>query len=193
MHGFGKWQRLRELTFGFFIVLIILSSVLYFFLKDDLSLEEFHTAIGNFGIWAPAIFIVFFIVGSIFIPSTPFMVAAGIFFGLKYGFIYTMIGGISSALLSFIVSRSLGKNWAESILQKDYMKRLDGYNKRLEDGGAIWDLAFLRLIPMPFNVLNILMGVSRISLKDYSIGTLLGLVPSNIIAVYAGVVLSKIF
>jgi uncharacterized membrane protein YdjX (TVP38/TMEM64 family) len=46
---------------------------------------------------------------------------------------------------------------------------------------------------MPFNVLNILMGVSRISAQEYIVGTVFGLIPSNVIVVYAGTFIAKIF
>ena len=45
---------------------------------------------------------------------------------------------------------------------------------------------------MPFNVLNILMGVSKIKTQDYLIGTLFGLIPSNVLAVYFGYLMTKI-
>ena len=189
----GKWQHFKEVIFIFFILCIVASLAVYFIFKNSISLEEFRSVINNFGIWAPLVFIILFTVGSMFIPSTPFMAVAGILFGIKYKIIYTTIGSILSAILLFLISRKLGRHWVESVLQKSYMKKLDLYNKRLEDGGAIWDIFILRIIPMPFNVLNILMGVSRISARDYIIGTIFGLIPSNTIVVYTGTFIAKIF
>ena len=41
------------------------------------------------------------------------------------------------------------------------------YNQKLENKGVL-DLVVLRILPiMPFNVLNILMGVSRINIQNY--------------------------
>lgn len=193
MENNGKWQKFREAIFVFFILAIIAALIVYYIFKDNISLEEFRSVIDGFGIWAPLVFIILFTIGSMFIPSTPFMAAAGIFFGFKYGIIYISIGGILSAVLMFFISRKLGRHWVEGILQKDHMKKLDGYNKRLEDGGAVWDIFILRVMPMPFNVLNILMGVSRISAQEYIVGTVFGLIPSNVIVVYAGTFIAKIF
>ncbi len=189
----GRWQRFRKIAFIVFLVLIIGSFFVYEIARDNTDFEEVRQYLSEMGIWAPVIFIAFYTIGTIFLPSTPFMALAGIFFGFKYGLLYTIIGGLVSSLLVFAISRTLGKNWAESILEHRYMSKLDNYNRKLESA-AIFDLIIFRLIPiMPFNVLNILMGVSRIKPRDYLIGTLIGLIPSNLVAVYFGDILGKIF
>ncbi|HEY4480309.1 MAG TPA: TVP38/TMEM64 family protein [Candidatus Paceibacterota bacterium] len=189
----GKWQRLKQATFLLFVLLVITSLTFYFIFRENLSIDDLRLIIQGFGIWAPLIFMLLFSLGTIFIPSTPFMLAAGILFGLKYGFLYSMIAGLLSAIAVFSISRKLGKEWAENILQKNYMKKFEEYNKRLEKG-ATYDLIILRFLPiMPFNMLNIMMGISRISARDYVLGTIIGLIPSNIITVYAGTIVAKIF
>lgn len=189
----GKWQKLRRVTFVIFLILIISSLILYLVFRENLSIDDLRSIIQGFGIWAPLVFIILFTLGTIFIPSTPFMLVAGVLFGLKYGFLYSMIGGFLSAIIVFAISRKLGREWAENILQKDNMKKFEEYNKRLESG-AVYDLIILRFLPvMPFNVLNMMMGISRISLGDYILGTIAGLVPSKVAAVYAGTILVKIF
>ncbi len=98
-----------------------------------------------------------------------------------------------SALLVFAFSRNLGKDWVDSIMRKKDLGLLEKYNKRLGSGG-LTDLIVLRMAPiMPFNVLNVLMGISKISLRNYLLGTLFGLMPSIAITVYAGTFLTKIF
>ena len=94
---------------------------------------------------------------------------------------------------SFQHIKKLGKKWVESVLEHKYLKPLNKYNKRLESGGA-WDLIILRILPiMPFNVLNILVGVSKIKIESYIFGTIVGFIPSNILAVYLGSFITKIF
>jgi len=166
--------------------------VAYFIFGDDVSTETLRQSIRDFGIWAPFLFIALYIVGTIFIPSTPFMVLAGFLFGFKYGIIYSLIGGSVSSILVFEISRKLGQPWVERTLQHKYLKILKKYNERL-GSGAIWDLVILRVAPiMPFNILNMLMGVSRIHIKDYAVGTVFGLIPSIILTVYVGVIIAKI-
>jgi len=175
-----------------FLVAVIGSLVIYQIYADGFDLEQIRPYLKDFSIWAPVIFIVLYTLIAIFIPSTPLMAIAGVLFGFKYGLLYTTIGGILSSVLVFFIARKLGKEWAENILEHRYLKPLEKYNRRLESGG-VWDLIVLRIMPiMPFNALNILMGVSRIKTADYVIGTLLGLVPSNIVVVYFGSFITKI-
>ena len=176
-----------------FLVLIIGLFFLFQFLGYDINSENIRVFLKDFGILAPLIFIVLYTIGIFFIPATPFMVAAGILFGFKYGLIYTFIGGFLSSTIIFYISRKLGKEWVEKILEYKYLKHLNEYNKRLETG-AIWDVIILRVTPiMPFNALNILLGVSKIKTKDYIIGTILGIIPTNVLTVYLGTLISNIF
>jgi uncharacterized membrane protein YdjX (TVP38/TMEM64 family) len=187
-----RWQTIRKIVFVIFLVLVISSLFLYEIIKDNTDFSQIRQYLKDLGIWAPIAFIALYTLGTIFIPSTPFMAVAGVLFGFKYGLIYTIIGGVISSLFVFTISRILGKHWAEGILEHRYMRKLDGYNKKLESG-AIADLIILRVIPiMPFNVLNILMGVSKIKTRDFVLGTIIGLIPSNIAAVYFGHIITKI-
>ncbi|KKP56453.1 MAG: hypothetical protein UR80_C0049G0003 [Parcubacteria group bacterium GW2011_GWB1_35_5] len=187
-----SWEKLQNIFFIVFLILIIGSLFIYQIFGSNFDLGEIREYLKNFGIWAPFIFILIYIIGTIFIPSTPFMAIAGLLFGFGYGLFYTIIGGFLSSLLVFIISRKLGQKRVESILKNKYLKYINKYNGKLGKG-AILDLVILRIIPiMPFNVLNILMGVSKIKTQDYLIGTLFGLIPSNVLAVYFGYLMTKI-
>ena len=189
----SKWQTLQKWIFVVFICLVTSSIVLYLSFADEISVEALRQNIKNFGIWSPIIFIAIYTLGTIFIPSTPFMATAGILFGFKYGLLYTVIGGFLSSVIVFSLARLFGKQWVDNILENKYLKMVGNYNKRLESGGLL-DLMVLRMAPiMPFNILNIIMGVSRIKMETYILGTLLGLAPSNVLSVYFGTFLTKFF
>lgn len=189
----NKWQKFQKFVFISFLILIILSVIFYQIFADQIDLSQVRQGLRDFGVWAPVVFIFIYTVGTIFIPSTPFMVVSGILFGFGYGLLYTIIGGSLSSIFMFGLSRKLGRDWVESILKAKHLKYLVRYNKRLEEG-ATFDLILLRIAPiMPFNILNIFMGISKIKINNYITGTLLGLVPSNVLAVYAGAFLIKIF
>lgn len=191
----GKWKKIQTAIFIVFLILIVSSSFVYQAFGDNSSLKnlkELREYLKSFDVWAPMIFIILYTLGTIFIPSTPFMIIAGILFGFEYGFIYCIISGLLSSVTTFSIARKLGKERAESLLEHRYLKPLVKYNRRLESGG-VWDLIILRTIPiMPFNVLNTLMGISRIKIGNYIIGTMLGLIPSNILTVYFGDFITKI-
>ncbi len=189
----NQFDRWRSVIFAIFVLLVIFGFVIYDSAENQVHLSDFQTTAKELGLWAPVVFILFYIVGVIFLPSTPFMVLAGILFGFKLGFIYSLIGSLVSANLVFKISRHLGKEWVENILQKKYLRKIGEYNQKLENKGVL-DLVVLRILPiMPFNVLNILMGVSRINIQNYMLGNIIGLLPSIIITVYFGNLLVKLF
>ncbi len=189
----GLWQFFKKVIFFIFIITILVFAILYIIWGDSINLSEIKIYLKNFGIWTSLIFILLFILITIFIPSTPFMVLAGILFGFWYGLLYTIIGGLLSSILVFEISRILGKEWIDKILNKKNAKYINKYNNRLERG-ALLDLILLRIAPiMPFNVLNILMGISKMGRRNYILGTLIGLAPSNFLSVYIGTFLTKIF
>jgi uncharacterized membrane protein YdjX (TVP38/TMEM64 family) len=188
-----KYQRLQRTVFIVFAALLIASLAAYYLIGDDVGLSDIRESLKDFGIWAPLAFIAVYVVGTIFIPSTPFMALAGVMFGFKYGLAYTVIGGFLSSVLVFLVARNLGQEGVQAILKNRHLKFLAKYNKRLGRSG-LWDLIILRLTPiMPFNILNLLMGVSKIKTSHYIVGTLLGLLPSIALTVYFGNVIAKLF
>lgn len=165
----------------------------YQILEEHVDIETLRSYVESFGVKAPIVFIVIYTILTIFIPSTPLMAISGILFGFYLGVIYVTIGGLLSSIILFYISRILGQKWVDNVLKNKYLGKLKNYNNSLSDR-AIVNLIILRVAPiMPFNVLNILMGVSKIKIKDYLIGTIIGLIPSNIISVYAGTFLTKIF
>jgi uncharacterized membrane protein YdjX (TVP38/TMEM64 family) len=188
-----EWPKLQRIIFIAFVALIIGLFIIFQVLGYDIDSENIRQYVKSFGILAPFIFIIIYTIGTFFIPATPFMLAAGILFGFKYGLVYTVISGFCSSTAVFYISRKLGKSWVENILEHTYLTHLNEYNKRLERG-PIWDIIILRLTPiMPFNALNVLLGVSKIKTADYVIGTLLGIIPSNVLTVYIGAFITKIF
>jgi uncharacterized membrane protein YdjX (TVP38/TMEM64 family) len=188
-----NYPKLQRIIFVVFLVLIIGLFITFQILGYDVDSEKIRQYLKGFGILAPFIFIIIYTLGTFFIPATPFMIAAGILFGFKYGLLYTIISGFLSSTIVFSVSRKLGKEWVEKILEHRYLKHLNEYNKRLETG-AVWDIMLLRVTPiMPFNALNALLGVSKITTRDYILGTLFGLVPTNVLTVYIGAFITKIF
>lgn len=187
------WRKLQLVILIVFLALIIGSLLAFQIFGDNFELDNLRQYLSGFGIWAPLIFILIYTFGTIFIPSTPFMAIAGILFGFKYGLIYTVVGGFLSSILVFYISRKLGKDRVNSILENKHLRLIEKYNARLGTG-AIWDLIILRMTPiMPFNILNVLMGVSKIKTEEYILGTILGLIPSNIITVYFGNIIPKMF
>ncbi len=182
----ANYQRWQNWAFGIFSVLLLSGLLIYNIWGEEVPINELKFYINDLGIWAPIVFTSLYTLATIFIPSTPFMALSGVLFGFKYGLLYTVIGGFVSAMFVFTLSRLLGATFSEKILKHERLKKIGDYNESIREHG-LWSLIVLRIMPiMPFNVLNLLMGISKIKTRDYIIGTLIGLAPSNIVTVYFG-------
>lgn len=179
-------NKLRHFIFFALLSAMVLSLFGYSFFGNELSIEEMQTLSHSLGIWLPVIFIAFYAIASVFIPITPLMAIAGIIFGFKYGMLYVSIGGLISAFITFYAARILGRDIVETFLHKRFLRAVEKYDEKIEERG-IATVTILRITPiMPFNILNFLLGISRVRGRDYIIGTILGLIPSNLITVYFG-------
>ncbi len=100
-----------------------------------------------------------------------------------------LVGGVLGATLAFLISRFLGRDWtAQSLRGQNNLMAIDQ-----TIGHAGWKLvALIRLSPMfPFNLVNYIFGLTRISLIHYLIGTAVGLIPGSFLYVYHGALLGS--
>ncbi len=108
-----------------------------------------------------------------FIPGALLGLAAGAIFGLQQGFCASAIGSIVGAAAAFGLSRSFLRPFiAAALTRHGVLARLDGML-----GAEGWRLvALLRVSPvMPFSLASYALGLSRIGLADYLLGTLASL------------------
>jgi uncharacterized membrane protein YdjX (TVP38/TMEM64 family) len=115
-------------------------------------------------------------------------VAGGYFFGTFLGTFYINIGATTGALCSFLFSRYVAGDW----LQGRFSHHLDRFNREVEARGYLY-LLIVRLIPLfPFVLVNLLSGLTRVSLTTYLWTTSLGIIPVSLIYAYTGSQLGSI-
>jgi len=114
--------------------------------------------------------------------------AAGAIFGSIMGTVYAVISASIGATLAFLVTRYLLR---DMVLGR-FGKRLEGMNRELEQRGFNY-LLFLRLVPIfPFFLINLAAGLTRLPLRTFMLGTLLGIIPGGFVFVNAGASLAGI-
>lgn len=118
------------------------------------------------------------------LPITPMSILAGIIYGGFQGSIYAVIGTTIGATGLFEISRLLGRDFINHFLKKK-SKTLHSLNEKVRYHG-IKTTFFLRVIHFPYNLLNILLGLTKINTKDFIIGTMLGTGPAIIAFAYFG-------
>jgi uncharacterized membrane protein YdjX (TVP38/TMEM64 family) len=116
---------------------------------------------------------VFALACSLAVPLTLLVVAAVLAFGAVEGFLYSLAGAQLSALLSYWAGRYAGRD----LVRRYAGKRLNKISRQLSERGIL-AIVTLRIVPVaPYAAINLVAGASHISLRDFAIGTLLGLLP----------------
>jgi uncharacterized membrane protein YdjX (TVP38/TMEM64 family) len=114
--------------------------------------------------------------------------AAGAIFGSIMGTVYANIAATVGATLAFLVTRYLLR---DVVLEK-FGDKLEGINRELETRGFNY-LLFLRLVPVfPFFLINLASGLTRLPLRTFFLGTMLGIIPGGFVYVNAGASLATI-
>jgi uncharacterized membrane protein YdjX (TVP38/TMEM64 family) len=114
--------------------------------------------------------------------------AAGALFGSILGTVYANIAATIGATLAFLVTRYLLR---DAVLKR-FGGRLEGLNRELEARGFNY-LLFLRLVPLfPFFLINLAAGLTRLPLRTFFFGTMLGIIPGGFVYVNAGASLAAI-
>ncbi|HKX09440.1 MAG TPA: VTT domain-containing protein [Stellaceae bacterium] len=132
---------------------------------------------------APIIYLLAHILASlVFVPRTFLAVAAGLLFGTVGGFLWASIGSTLGAVAGFVLARYVNSG----LIEPESMPKLGPLLVKAETGG--WRaVAALRLIPViPQPVTNYGLGLTRLSLGNYTLGTLIGSVPMTVAYVEFG-------
>ncbi|HVM80938.1 MAG TPA: VTT domain-containing protein [Stellaceae bacterium] len=132
---------------------------------------------------APLIFVLAHLAASIvFVPRTLLSIAAGLLFGVAGGLFWATVGSTVGALGGFLLARYVNSG----LIEPETLPRLGPLLVKAEAGG--WrSVAMVRLIPMlPHPLTNYGLGLTRLSLGDYTLGTILGQIPMTVAYVEFG-------
>ncbi len=131
----------------------------------------------------------FAVAGTLAVPLTLLVVATVLAFGSLTGFFYSLVGAELSALLTYAAGQGAGRD----LVRRYAGKRLNSISKQLSQRGIL-TIITLRIVPVaPFAVINLVAGASHIRLRDFTLGTLLGLLPGLVaIALFADSLLHSI-
>ena len=137
-----------------------------------------------------AVFVLAYIVQTTFsLPGAAILsLAAGAIFGVLQGTLFVVSGATVGAILAFLVSRTLLRDW----VVRRFGGRMEGIDRGLRESGLSY-LLFLRLVPaFPFFLVNLACGVTGLPLRTYTLGTLFGIMPGSLVFVNAGASLAAI-
>jgi uncharacterized membrane protein YdjX (TVP38/TMEM64 family) len=131
-----------------------------------------------------AIFFLAFMTGTACsLPVTGVLaITGGVVFGTVTGFALSLLSSTLGGTLALYSTRYL----FHDLVRRRFAAQLDVVNRGLEKEGAFF-LFGLRMIPViPFWSLNLLMGLTAMSVPVFMLATLLGMVPVMLILSYTG-------
>ncbi|MGM8366093.1 TVP38/TMEM64 family protein [Virgibacillus sp. W0181] len=107
-----------------------------------------------------------------FLPLVVFVIANGAAYGLLKGFLYSWIGSSLGSILVFLVIRKLGDKRIFQVIRKN--KQVKKVTSWLERHG-FGPLFLLLCFPFsPSSVINVVAGLSKISIQQFILAVLLG-------------------
>ena len=121
-------------------------------------------------VWYGLPVVVFAFVALAPVPVMLLIAATGIAFGPLLGPIYAMAGCLASGSVGFGLGRWLGQHRVEQLGGE----RVVRVTSTLRRNGTL-AVFFLRKIPFPFTLANIIVGASTVTYRDFVVGTLLGM------------------
>ena len=164
---------------GIFLAFIILAISLIRFtpIKNYLTAQALGHFLETVGYWAPMLFVLIYTVGlCVFLPGTLLTGLGAAIFGAYWGFLYVWIGAMLGASAAFFIGRTLGREFAASLIGD----RLKKYDDAIERNGFATVL-YLRLVYFPFTPMNFGMGLTKVHFRDYFFGTGLGIIVGTFI------------
>ena len=119
------------------------------------------------------------------VPQTPFNLAAGFLYGALWGSMLVSIASTIAATIGFLLARYCARDFVARKFGK--YARFESMDQAIEKNGFKLVL-LMRLQPVfvPFAYLNIGLGLTRVRVTDYMLGTLLGTLPGTILYAYVG-------
>jgi pyruvate/2-oxoglutarate dehydrogenase complex dihydrolipoamide dehydrogenase (E3) component/uncharacterized membrane protein YdjX (TVP38/TMEM64 family) len=182
------------------ILLAVMAAAIAFFVFDlgrffsltyiKLSQQTFSELYSARPIFITAVFFVIYVaITALSLPGAAIMtLAAGASFGLLWGTVVVSFASTLGATCAMLISRYVLRD----SIEKRFGAKLADVNKGVEKEGAFY-LFTLRLLPLiPFFVLNVLMGLTKMKTLTFFWVSQLGMLAGTVAYVNAGTEIAKI-
>jgi len=185
-----KWVLLLGILTGliFFFIYQFNSQIWVQFIKlHDLyqDHQEFKKTISSYGAYAPLAFILLQVLQIVIapIPGGAVEFLGGVLFGVKAGFIYSMIGLTLGSWLAFSLARIFEKVAVEKFVSKQTRKKFDYL---VEHQGAILSFVLFLIPGFPKDALCYILGLTPMHLGIFLTISTIGRIPGTLMATLQG-------
>ncbi len=180
-----KWIRNRENWTTILIPILIVAILVVAGRLIDLHsyLEIVQALVWTFGPWAPVAFGAIYVGAMLlFLPGTPFTVAAALAFGSLWGYVTMLAATTAAAAAGFFVARYVAKETVEKRLSElEGFEKIKGWVEKNH-----WlAITVVRTMPIfPFAVNNYALGLTDIPFRTYLIASELVFIPMTGVLVF---------
>lgn len=145
----------------------------------------------DLGPWGPFVLAIAYVPLTVLaVPASVLTLGGGYLFGLPTGFVADSIGATLGATAAFLLGRTIGRSYVISKL-KNYPK-FQAIAIAIQ-GSGFKIVLLLRLVPLlPFNMLNYLLSVTPVPIREYMLATWVGMMPVTFAFVYVGTTLKDL-
>lgn len=128
--------------------------------------------------FTPLLVIAAYVIGGMLLVPVMLLIAVtGIVFGIMPGSLYALIGTLCSASAGYAIGALLGRD----VVRRMLGARINQLSRRLARRGVL-AIVVLRSLPLaPFSVVNLVAGASHIRLRDFLVGTAIGMLPGIVL------------
>ena len=123
---------------------------------------------------APAWVMIAYVIGrALMLPVNVMILATALTFPPLPSFEYSLLGSVASGVVTYAIGRAVGRGTVERFGGV----RVQRWNRDLARHGVL-AVAALRLLPIaPYGAVNLMAGASAVGLRQYTLGTALGMAP----------------
>jgi len=176
-----KIEIAKFFVFALFLILVLGLFILHFYF--DYSIQDLIDFPKQFGNCSLLIIFIMLVISSFLgvIFQVPVAIAS---LSLNYylAFLLSWAGLLIGSVMLFFFSRYFGREYFEDKFSKS--EKFKHYDYWFKTHG-FWAILIFRLIGfIPFELINIFAGLSRIRFRDFFWGTFFGFIPGILITVY---------
>lgn len=144
----------------------------------------------QFGVWAPVVVFILFVIQSA-VPVFPYIILAaggGLLFGFKTGVLLAWSGALTGSCINYWLCRRLGYEKVSRWLYKRY-----GYKKEKQSASiAFWSIVVSLVLPfMPAPLVSAAAAFGGISFWNFLLALAIGKIPTAVLYTGLGLALFK--
>lgn len=175
--GRAVWVRLAVLA------VVVAAAVVVALVVGLPDVESLRAGIAAAGPAAPVLFVLLYAVATLApLPKNVLSTVAGVLFGLVPGVALVLLAALLGAAGAFGLGRLLGRGAVERFTGA----RVARVDELLRRRGLLAVIG-VRLVPVvPFTAVNYAAGLTAVRIRDYALGTALGIIPGTIAFVALG-------